>query len=133
MASILDKVEPHAAALEAAGDAMHEAGIGNHPVRGHAAIAHRMAQDLRAQASVGRTAHEFNDGAVCASAAVDDEQTKRKLLGISRLLAQADVELPPSGAITMDALNAKLDASDLPTEKKILVKHTLLATGRLAA
>ena len=52
----LDKIEPHAAALESCAAAMDAAGIGGHPRMGHVKACRAMADHLRASAAMGKLA-----------------------------------------------------------------------------
>ena len=61
MSNQLSKVEPHAAALEAAADRMDADGIGGHPTRGHAAVLRDMVGCMRAEAAVGKTPYSYSD------------------------------------------------------------------------
>lgn len=58
----IDKVEPHAKALEAAAMSCEAAGVGLHATRGHVAVMRRMAGHMRAEAAQGKIPHEYNDG-----------------------------------------------------------------------
>jgi hypothetical protein len=54
MTNQIEKIEPHAARLEAAADRMAAEGIGGDTITGHVAVMRALAADLRASATLGR-------------------------------------------------------------------------------
>jgi hypothetical protein len=131
-------IERHAGNLDEAADQLTDDGLGLHPTHGFVAHLRAMSAQLRSDGANGRHPYAYNaiiDPPMHASAAVDDETAQRKLLGISRLLAQADVAVPSAGEapLSMAALDAKLGASGLATEQRIRIKSTLMSVGRLVA
>jgi hypothetical protein len=58
---IIDQVQPHVVACNAAADAMEAAGVGNHPTRGHASAIRKVAAHLAAAAVSGQVPHIYRD------------------------------------------------------------------------
>lgn len=89
-ASVRAMVEPHAAALESSAAAMETAGVGTSPSNGHMHVLRRMADSMRAEASVGKVPHIWRDHdyPTYASAETKDEidMTKDE---VTKLIASA--------------------------------------------
>ncbi len=58
---IIDQVQPHIAACNAAADKMEAAGIGAHPTKGHAVALRHIGAHLAAEAVSGRLPHIYRD------------------------------------------------------------------------
>jgi len=58
---VIDRVEPHALALEACHAAMEAAGVGMHPQQGHVITLKKMVGHMRASAAMGKIPHIFRD------------------------------------------------------------------------
>jgi hypothetical protein len=129
MSNLLPTIEPHAARLEAAADAMLADGIGGDPTSGHAVVLRKMASEMRADAARGRLSGTFNAAAqrsygisgalmACKAAGVAVPETKRfsSLYELDQALSAA----------------FKNDASPLALQKRIELKNKIFAAGMVA-
>ncbi len=69
-AAVMNKVEPHAAALEAQADKMEGDGVGTDARAGHVKVLRNMASSMRASAAMGRVPASYSDGMYAAAEAV---------------------------------------------------------------
>jgi hypothetical protein len=60
--ALRDAIELHANCLEADADNLESDGIGLHPTQGHVAVLRRTANNMRADAAVGKVPHAYYDG-----------------------------------------------------------------------
>jgi hypothetical protein len=122
--AVRDSVERHAQAFENLSAALTKSGIGGHATRGHAIMATKLANDLRSTAALGQIPYEFRDNSMYASA--------------PRLSAQATAVLREAGLegterMTLEALNASLDASGTSAGDRFICKEAMAASGRITA
>jgi hypothetical protein len=138
----LEKVEPHAARLEAAADKMEQAGIGGHASRGHVVILRDMASCLRADAAKGRMSHEY-PGGMYAVAAADVAPKSRPILTLVEAAAVKKENAPlvqmicataqrmgltsidPSEKIDIQKLNRELTDRKIGTDERMSLKAML--------
>jgi hypothetical protein len=111
-------VEPHAKALEACADGMEAAGIGNHPERGHVALARKMAKHLRASAAMGQLPHIFRDHDFFSASADENKggDVKKDIEGIRTEMKAAMAEL---GTKFEDFSKKAFNASAEPARKTL--------------
>lgn len=74
--------------FDACANACEAAGIGGHPSQGHAAIARRMAADIRANAALGRLPHIFHDADRLYAAAEDTPESATLPAETTRILSK---------------------------------------------
>jgi hypothetical protein len=139
MSNQLEKIEPHAARLEAAADKMDAADIGGHATKGHAAILRDMASCMRADAARGRMPSEY-PGGLYAVAAADVAPKKKPLLTpmeatqakqenvplVAQILATAarmNVDIDPTKVIDVPTLNRQLSGRSV--DERLAIKSML--------
>ena len=108
--STMDKVEPHAAALDSCAAAMDAAGVGGDATRGHAVVVRKMASSMRAEAAMGKIPHIFRDHDYPYYASADNRATRDE----EKVMADADAAAAALAKAVEDAvkpLNDKLAAA----------------------
>ena len=140
-AATIDKVEPHAKALESCAASCEAAGIGLHSSRGHVAVMRRMAGNMRADAAMGKMPHEYNDGhsywaaaelvpgvAAAAAPKVEDSDAFKKLKADSDKLTN---DLAAANQRITDLQAAAQAASPAPDRKTLppIVSNVLAKAG----
>ena len=78
-AAVMNKVEPHAAALEDRADKMEADGIGADAKNGHVKALRGMASSMRASAAMGRVPASYSDGMYAAAGVVTTDKTALKI------------------------------------------------------
>lgn len=121
-------VEPHAKALEACADGMEAAGIGNHPTRGHVAIARNMAKTMRASAAMGQLPHVFRDHDFFTASAETGDVKKE----IDAIRTEMKAAIDGIGTKISDLAAKAFNAAAAPERKTISAEITqLLVKGGL--
>jgi hypothetical protein len=125
MSNQLSKVEPHAAALEAAADRMDADGIGGHPTRGHAAVLRDTVGCMRAEAAVGKTPYSYSD----MHAGADDSEPTEENFRVTAARVEAASLLRRAGLEVAAVKGNKLNIADLdrclsgqPIERRLRIK-----------
>lgn len=161
-ASYAAQAKPSVDALRAAADCMQAAGIGTDPKRGHIAAARSMADDIEAQANLGKKPQIYQtQDFLSASADADKKietlqagladmntkfedlkkskfeaaaQPERKTLSpeIKTLLAQANIIPGEDGKLNIKQLDAALEKTQMNAEQRIAFKSTLRQSGSIA-
>jgi hypothetical protein len=137
-ANVLDKIEPHAKALEGCANAMEAAGIGGHSDGGHVALLRKMAADLRSQAAHGRMPYVYRDAGLHAADDVHAASESPAMIKAIQAMEAAGIE-PPSGGkfASMDALDLQLSsvfdrAAPGYFEQRVSLKNAILKAGLVA-
>jgi hypothetical protein len=126
--SIRTIVEPAAKGLEGIAAEMEAAGIGGHPTLGHAGLLRRMAGSMRADASVGKMPHAYNDANGKWDASADRTVAEQPAM-VKHLLRKAGIENP----VTIDQLEACAESVDMSPEERISLKMVTAKMGWLHA
>jgi len=125
--AVVEKVEPHAQAVEACSAAMCAANIGEHPTDGHVHVLNRMAASMRADAAEGKVPHIFRDhdypmNAATTAAAGEkpmDAETKKVLADLTATVAALTTSMA-------DLKAAKRDEVTAPARKTLSPEITAL-------
>jgi len=104
-AAVMQKVEPHASAIEKIASDMEAAGVGAAP-NGHAAVLHRMASSMRSEAAMGKVPHVFHDYSAYAAA-------DKSVVDVAAASASVEKKIADAIAAAVAPLSASLkDAND---------------------
>jgi len=125
--AVVEKVEPHAQAVEACSAAMCAANIGEHPTDGHVHVLNRMAASMRADAAEGKVPHIFRDhdypmNAATTAAAGEkpmDAETKKVLADLTATVAALTTSMA-------DLKAAKREEVTAPARKTLSPEITAL-------
>jgi hypothetical protein len=120
------QAKPSVDALRAAADCMQASGIGTDPQRGHMAAARRMADDIEAQANLGRRPQIYQtaDFLSASNDAKKDSEADKKIEVLEANLADISTKFE-------DLKKAKFDAAAQPERKTITpeIKQLLAQAG----
>lgn len=120
---VIDKVEPHAATLEACHAAMEAAGIGMHPQQGHVITLKRMVGHMRAAAAMGKVPHIFRDEAYPMEASIEkgnDDMTPEDVTKAVEAAMKPVLDKLAASETQISDLKAAAKAASPPPERKTI-------------